>query len=38
VSGIEALGEDGPDDEGHAHAGGGDEEERATTDLVDEEA
>lgn len=38
VSGIETLGEDGPDDEGHAHAGGGDEEERATTDLVDEEA
>lgn len=38
VGGSEALGENGPDDEGHAHASGGDQEERATTDLVDKEA
>lgn len=38
LSDFESLGEDGPDHKGHAHAGGGDEEERATTDFVDEEA
>ena len=38
VPSIEALGENGPDYKGHAHATGGDEEERATSELVDEEA
>ena len=33
----EALRQDGPDHKGETHAGGGDEEERATTELVDEE-
>jgi hypothetical protein len=38
LGGFEALGENGPDDKGHAHSSGGDEEKRATSELVDEKA
>ena len=37
VGGIETLGEDSPDHKGHAHTSGGDEEERAATNFVNEE-
>lgn len=38
LGGVVALGADCPNDEAQHHSAGGDEEERAATDLVDEEA